>query len=99
MILQASPMIRQLTWGILPQLPTYSIVVGGKIGTPDKYETITQIIEDISNFDDLGYVEYLVYASKSGKVEDHHLSLKFGETPPERIAYFNEDQTNNYLLA
>lgn len=99
MIFQSAPPIRQLTWGLLPNQPTYSIVVGGKVGTPDKYEIITQIIEDDTNFEELGKVEYLIYASKDGNEINQKLSYKFYETPPDRIAYFNEDAKNNYLTA
>lgn len=84
---ESSGIIRKLQWGIIPQLPSLVVQVGGRIAN-DENLIISDIIEDKNTFFEFGNFEYIIYVSKKGNTKEQFMWKRFVK-PPDAIEYFN----------
>lgn len=92
-----SSVIRQIQYGLIPGEPNLTIRVGGLVRSKEKSYLVSEIVEDQEVFLDLGYYEYLIYASADGKQKDQFFWKRYVKRP-DAIEHFFPDEVEEFLV-
>lgn len=93
-----SPEIFSICFGIIQTEPRTVHSIGSKLGGLEG-GYITSIVCDIDSFDDLGYYEYHIYASKVKGDKDNQYLARIVNKKPDAIDFYNPNTEHNTQFA
>lgn len=94
---QPSSIIRKIQWGLIPNEPSFMVMVGGPARSKNKEYIVSEIVEDRDTFIEYGYFEYLVYASADGSQKDQFFWKRYAKRP-DAIEHFFPDEIEHFII-
>lgn len=92
-----SSVIRKIQWGLIPNEPSFMVIVGGHARSKNKDYVVSEIIEDRDTFLEYGYFEYLVYASVDGSPQNQFFWKRYTRRP-DAVEHFFPDEIEQFLV-